>query len=1131
MLKNSKQNHNLNNYKMLVEFAQFLRQNGDKLFEKDSKLCLKTEQIYVLQEYLQQIVSNNRGNSEILDQKYPKRKNTSQSLSNNKEFILLYKSNQLHLIQDFLFKITSLKITSDLVQNVTKDYVKLNIFGSLTYLEVKNIPILNIYDLENLRKQLEVLITYRSISKLQDLLHLCGADQSSPLSWSKLHTLNLSYNNLTSLDNSLRLATSIEILDLSHNSLKTCENFLQNLPKLKRLNLSFNKLEKIPDLCKSVEICQLEYLDISYNNIENLDAENLSKLASLKNINLSNNIISTNTQLNHLRVLPNIKEIYLDGNPVNLNSQCNFLIQDILNVVKVKNSLKKTPQLTNINWSNFQNYQQPSTTSKKLIKTPNIKDLSGLKSTENQTLSLPDSTNFENYLKPNKLKNRSGAYRLKPNNILIEQTEGEISDYILINRKHVESDSDQEPTQLSSSLLSNHFQSEQLQNELDYYKKMRQKYGTGWLSVLPNEANEQTIKVKKEKSKEKLNDRNKTEINLENTQLPNVDFNIIETFLVYRTIDMNQIDQLLNTQIIYNDNENYDKSNEASLNILCLGEKYLLEKDETNSQVLAQYEYSNFSEIIDISRIKKFVQETTYLEENKNQIKIKFKDLSSSRIYEFENNDELNSFIGCISQILFNKINIEKCDLYFCAWCKEFGKKSKFTLDESNENLSNEEIHNLDDHRKNLTCTKCHKYLIKDSDIVEYNPKILLTPKNSREGSPTTDSSINIKDVVIKYNDNKLDSESNSITTNHDDTLSLVSSNQDSEIHENETIEQRLRNVLSNSNQISKIKLDEITNRARKINNNLKLYLIINILGEMKKNESIDESEESLICAYKLKYLFYSVTKLCNQCLCVFTNRHLIVFQINDAELFHRNVDFEKCITKVACIDINQIEIIEIAFAQNYLILNVLNNEDTKLLYKLVTNDVYLNQTLLNTLLKTINESKKVTMLKQIKKKNEVTNRNLEEIVNLVEHVNLGVDEFHIFSSRLNMFLYIEDLQINDNNALIEESTYENFSYAMFLYNNERILFIEENLSYVSTLNKNEQFTLIGSARTSDIVQLKLFREDETKIEISTVDEANNSTQVNWIIKMNKSYQLSQFISLIKEIWEKIFFIELPINF
>lgn len=55
-------------------------------------------------------------------------------------------------------------------------------------------------------------------------------------------------------------------------------------------------------------------------------------------------------------------------------------------------------------------------------------------------------------------------------------------------------------------------------------------------------------------------------------------------------------------------------------------------------------------------------------------------------------------------------------------------------------------------------------------------------------------------------------------------------------------------------------------------------------------------------------------------------------------------------------------------------------------------------------------------MLKQIKKRNNVTFKNLEEIVNLVEHVNFGSDteDNLLFSARLNLFLYIEKLEISN---------------------------------------------------------------------------------------------------------------------
>lgn len=139
---------------------------------------------------------------------------------NTKEFLTLYKTNQLHIIQDFLFKITNLKVNfyflllnqpkinsffqfQIIAENPNQiNLLKMNIFGSLTYLEIKNCPVININDLQTLRNQLEVLICVKSLNKVQDLLHLCGADQSMPLAWPKLHTLNLSYNQLNCLDNS-----------------------------------------------------------------------------------------------------------------------------------------------------------------------------------------------------------------------------------------------------------------------------------------------------------------------------------------------------------------------------------------------------------------------------------------------------------------------------------------------------------------------------------------------------------------------------------------------------------------------------------------------------------------------------------------------------------------------------------------------------------------------------------------------------------------------------------------------------------------------------------------------------------------------------------------------------------------
>lgn len=71
------------------------------MFEKDSKLCLNVDQILILQEYLIELNATNQTSKDT------KKLATS---SNNKEYLLLCKSPHLYLIQDFLFKVTNLKV-------------------------------------------------------------------------------------------------------------------------------------------------------------------------------------------------------------------------------------------------------------------------------------------------------------------------------------------------------------------------------------------------------------------------------------------------------------------------------------------------------------------------------------------------------------------------------------------------------------------------------------------------------------------------------------------------------------------------------------------------------------------------------------------------------------------------------------------------------------------------------------------------------------------------------------------------------------------------------------------------------------------------------------------------------------
>ncbi len=179
---------------------------------------------------------------------------------------------------------------------------------------------------------------------------------------------------------------------------------------------------------------------------------------------------------------------------------------------------------------------------------------------------------------------------------------------------------------------------------------------------------------------------------------------------------------------------------------------------------------------------------------------------------------------------------------------------------------------------------------------------------------------------------------------------------------------------------MSKIKLDEINQRSRRINNNLKLYLTINILHDSNSqnkqdssstnNKAVkinDDEEEDLICFFDLSYFFsykFDITSknistvnnsAIENCFCLFTNKNIIIFKITNKDLFEKHVEFEKCIKKEFVISINRIEIIEVSFGQHYLIIESSSDDknmnDKKNYLKFVTNDIYKTQSFLSILL------------------------------------------------------------------------------------------------------------------------------------------------------------------------------------
>jgi hypothetical protein len=216
--------------------------------------------------------------------------------------------------------------------------------------------------------------------------------------------------------------------------------------------------------------------------------------------------------------------------------------------------------------------------------------------------------------------------------------------------------------------------------------------------------------------------------------------------------------------------------------------------------------------------------------------------------------------------------------------------------------------------------------------------------------------------------------ESTTINTDQNEKTNLTNEEEKDKF----SLDDRLTSILGN-NQISKIKLDEINQQSRRINNNLKLYLIINVLHESSlqnkqdassannKSKVNDDEEEDLVCLFDLSYFFSFKFDLTSKnvstnnnltlenCFCLFTNKNIIVFKIINKDLFEKHEEFEKCIKKEFLIPINKIEIIEVSLGQHYLVIESSSDDknmnDKKNYLKFVTNDIYRTQSFLSILL------------------------------------------------------------------------------------------------------------------------------------------------------------------------------------
>lgn len=129
--------------------------------------------------------------------------------------------------------------------------------------------------------------------------------------WQNVSMLDLSCNNLTSIENAIKLVPNVSVLNLSQNKISTIDN-LTHLTKLSRINMSNNIIADCTKL--HTKLGNILSIDLSQNCIKFL--QGFEKLYSLESLDVSCNQISDIEEIRYIGQLPCLENIRLTGNPV-----------------------------------------------------------------------------------------------------------------------------------------------------------------------------------------------------------------------------------------------------------------------------------------------------------------------------------------------------------------------------------------------------------------------------------------------------------------------------------------------------------------------------------------------------------------------------------------------------------------------------------------------------------------------------------------------------------------------------------------------------------------------------------------------------------------------------------------------
>ncbi|XP_041047189.1 nischarin isoform X3 [Carcharodon carcharias] len=237
-------------------------------------------------------------------------------------------------ILDFACRLKYLKITgirgSVGSSNIQEHLLKfdLSIFKSVHQIEINNCEAKQIIGLPSLKNSLATMSVAFSTASMKDILvpeasefeqwEVEGMAFEHPVAaiiprWSMLTTLDMSRNQISNIDESVKLIPKVEFLDLSYNEIAVMEN-LQHLYNLIHLDLSYNKITLLQGV--HTKLGNIKTLNLSGNQLESLSG--LNKLYSLVNLDLSNNKVLQIEEIKNIGNLPCLEKVILNNNPLSI---------------------------------------------------------------------------------------------------------------------------------------------------------------------------------------------------------------------------------------------------------------------------------------------------------------------------------------------------------------------------------------------------------------------------------------------------------------------------------------------------------------------------------------------------------------------------------------------------------------------------------------------------------------------------------------------------------------------------------------------------------------------------------------------------------------------------------------------